>query len=90
MVDVECTRCGASGTNFKTERDAKLTLKHNERCGQKVGIVKYFIGANSKGTRGVPETFDDVSKTGNDAPHNIVKPKSKKAKKKSFSKPDKL
>lgn len=83
MVDVECTRCGASGTNYKTERDAKLTLKHNERCGQKVGIVKYFIGAKSKGTQGVPETFDDVSKIGNDTPHPVVKPKKKKVKKKS-------
>jgi hypothetical protein len=83
MVDVECTRCGASGTNFKTERDAKLTLKHNERCGQKVGIVKYFIGTKSKRTQGVPETFDDVSKIGNDTPHPVVKPKKKKTKKKS-------
>lgn len=83
MVDIECTRCGATGTNFKTERDAKLTLKHNERCGQKIGIVKYFIGAKTKKTRGVPETFDDVSKIGNDIPHPVVKPKKKKTKKKS-------
>ena len=41
MVDIECTRCGATGTGYPTPYVAKFSLIHNEKCGAKIGIPKY-------------------------------------------------
>ncbi len=41
MVDITCTRCGASGTDYPTNYVAKLTLTHNRGCGPKIGIPKF-------------------------------------------------
>lgn len=88
MVDVECTRCGASGTNYKTEREAKLTLEHNKKCGQKIGIVKYYIGKKPEGLSNRPDDAgitDDQSIITPSASSDTSKPKKKKAKKKADS-----
>ena len=41
MVDIECTRCGATGNDYPTHYVAKFTLKHETGCGAKVGVPKY-------------------------------------------------
>ena len=44
MVDIECTRCGATGSNYPTYYVAKFSLKHETGCGAKIGIPKYTDG----------------------------------------------
>lgn len=41
MVDIECTRCGATGNDYPTYYVAKFTLKHETGCGAKIGVPKY-------------------------------------------------
>ena len=41
MVDIECTRCGATGTDYPTNFVAKFSLKHETGCGARLGIPKY-------------------------------------------------
>ena len=44
MVDIECTRCGATGTDYPTNFVAKFSLKHETGCGARLGIPKYSEG----------------------------------------------
>lgn len=44
MVNIECTRCGATGTDYPTLYVAKFSLKHETGCGAKIGIPKYTEG----------------------------------------------
>ena len=44
MVDIECTRCGATGSNYPTYYVAKFSLTHETGCGARVGIPKYSDG----------------------------------------------
>ena len=44
MVDIECTRCGATGTDYPTYYVAKFSLKHETGCGARVGVPKYSDG----------------------------------------------
>ena len=41
MVNIECTRCGATGIDYPTYYVAKYTLTHQRGCGAKIGIPKY-------------------------------------------------
>ncbi len=75
MVDIECTRCGAKGTGYQTNFDAKFSLIHRAKCGAKIGVPKFSAGV---------KTTEVITNTGNDTPTIIVKPKKKKAKKKSI------
>lgn len=77
MVDIECTRCGAKGTGYQTNYEAKFSLVHNEKCGAKIGVPKFSAGV---------KTTEVISNTGNDTETLIVKPKKKKFKKKSVIK----
>ncbi len=74
MVDIECTRCGAKGTGYQTNYEAKFTLVHKEKCGAKIGVPKFSAGV---------KTTEVISTTGSDTETIIVKPKKRKAKKKS-------
>ena len=77
MVDIECTRCGATGTNYPTLYVAKFSLTHEEKCGAKIGIPKYSnVDVKTTGTIVADPTDTIVVET--DKP----KPKKKKAKKK--------
>lgn len=40
MIDIQCTRCGASGKGYPNIFNAKFTLIHEIGCGAKVGIPK--------------------------------------------------
>ena len=75
MVDIECTRCGATGSGYQTNYEAKFSLVHKEKCGAKIGVPKFSAGA---------KTTEAVSNTGSDTETIIVKPKKRKAKKKSI------
>ena len=44
MIDIECTRCGATGTDYPTYYVAKFSLKHETGCGARVGVPKYSEG----------------------------------------------
>jgi len=79
MVDIECTRCGAKGSGYQTNYEAKFSLVHKEKCGAKIGVPKFSAGV---------KTTEVISNTGNDAETLIVKPKKKKLKKKSAIKPE--
>ena len=59
MVDIECTRCGATGTGYPTLYVAKFSLTHEEKCGARVGVPKY---SNIDVTT-VPSTSDSVVQT---------------------------
>ena len=75
MVDIECTRCGATGNDYPTHYVAKFTLKHETGCGAKIGVPKY--STNVKAT-------EVTSTTATEAKEILVKlepkPKKKKAK----------
>jgi len=47
MVDIECTRCGSTGTGYATHYQAKFSLTHNTGCGAKIGIPKYSVGGKT-------------------------------------------
>jgi len=84
MVDIECTRCGAKGTGYQTNYEAKFSLIHKEKCGAKIGVPKFSAGV--KTTQVETTTASDVQTvvvagTVSDTP----KKKKKKAKKKSIS-----
>ena len=72
MVDIECTRCGATGTGYATNYVAKFSLTHNTGCGAKIGIPKYSVTTKTTVT----------TTTASDTKTVVVKPK-RKAKKKS-------
>lgn len=80
MVNIECTRCGASGIDYPTYYVAKFTLTHERGCGARIGIPSYTATAKVK-----PK---DVEPVIHDTDHSeqllsdVVKPKKKKAKKK--------
>ncbi len=69
MVNIECTRCGATGNDYPTNYVAKFTLKHETGCGAKIGVPKYS-DAKTKPVK--------VEETSLPEP---TKPKKKKAKK---------
>ncbi len=77
MVDIECTRCGAKGTGYQTNYEAKFSLIHKEKCGEKIGVPKFSAGG---------KTTEVITTTGNDTETLIVKSKKKKFKKKSVIK----
>jgi len=82
MVDIECTRCGATGTGYATNFQAKFSLIHKEKCGAKIGVPKFTAGV--KTTAASTSTISEsnpiiVSSIPSDTP----KPKKKKSKKKS-------
>jgi len=70
MVDILCTRCGATGTGYETNFVAKFSLKHETGCGAKIGIPKFSTGT---------KTIETQSET---VPTKITKQKKKKSKKK--------
>ncbi len=74
MVDIECTRCGAKGTGYQTNYEAKFSLVHNEKCGAKIGVPKFSAGG---------KTTEVITNTGNNTETLTVKSKKKKLKKKS-------
>ena len=83
MVDILCTRCGATDQGFTTYYQAKFSLVHKEKCGAKIGVPKYSTGT---------KTTEAITTTGNDTETIVVstlsdtpKPKKKKAKKKADS-----
>ncbi len=81
MVDIECTRCGAKGTGYATNYEAKFSLIHKEKCGAKIGVPLFTAGV--KTTEVSTTTASDVqtvvvSGTSSDT----SKPKKKKVKKK--------
>ncbi len=41
MVDITCTRCGATGSDYPTYYVAKFSLTHKRGCGAKIGIPHY-------------------------------------------------
>ncbi len=47
MVDIECTRCGAKGTGYGTNYEAKFTLVHKEKCGAKIGVPLFTTGVKT-------------------------------------------
>ena len=47
MVNILCTRCGASGIDYPTYYVAKFTLTHERGCGAKIGIPKYTATASA-------------------------------------------
>lgn len=80
MVNIECTRCGASGTDFPTFYVAKFSLQHNTGCGAKIGIPKYSEGKPTlKDVEPVIQTAPKDEKLFSD----VTKPKKKKASKKT-------
>ena len=79
MVDIECTRCGATGTNYPTNYVAKFSLTHETGCGARVGIPKYSEGKLTlKEVEPVIHDTDHSEKLFSD----VVKSEKKKTKKK--------
>ena len=77
MVDIECTRCGAKGTGYATNFQAKFTLVHKEKCGAKIGVPKFSAG--------VKTTQAETTTVSEGKPIVVShKPKKKKAKKKAI------
>ncbi len=74
MVDIECTRCGAKGSGYQTNYEAKFSLIHKEKCGAKIGVPKFSAGV---------KTTEAITNTGSETETIIVKPKKRKAKKKA-------
>ena len=70
MVDIQCTRCGATGNNYPTLYVAKFSLKHETGCGAKIGVPKYS-DTNTKSVKVEETSFHEPTE----------KPKKKKAKK---------
>ena len=56
MVNIECTRCHATGTDYPTIYVAKFSLKHETGCGAKIGIPKYSEGKTQEQTTVISET----------------------------------
>lgn len=82
MVDIECTRCGATGQGFTTYYQAKFNLVHKEKCGAKIGVPKYSTG--TKTTEAISTTATESTPIiVSDIPSDTPKPKKKKSKKKS-------
>ena len=75
MVDIECTRCGAKGTGYQTNYEAKFSLIHKEKCGAKIGVPKF--------TAGVKTTQTETTTASDTQTIVVPKPKKRKAKKKS-------
>ena len=73
MVNIECTRCGATGTDYPTLYVAKFSLKHETGCGAKIGVPKY-TDSNVKAKSAEAQETSLAEPT--------EKPKKKKAKKK--------
>ena len=82
MVDIECTRCGATGTGYATNFQAKFSLIHKEKCGAKIGVPKFTAGVKT-----TPASTSTISESKpiivSDIPSDTPKPKKKKLKKKS-------
>ncbi len=78
MVDIECTRCGAKGSGYQTNYEAKFSLVHKEKCGAKIGVPKFSAGV--KTTQTETTTASDTQR--------IVVPKPKSKKKKATKKSD--
>ena len=76
MVDIECTRCHATGTGYATNYQAKFSLIHKEKCGAKIGVPKYSIGA---------KTTESTTTTASDSNTILVEAKLKKRKVKKKS-----
>ena len=82
MVDIECTRCGAKGTGYATNLQAKFSLIHKEKCGAKIGVPKFT--ADVKTTAASTSTISESKPIiVSDIPSDTPKPKKKKLKKKS-------
>ena len=82
MIDIQCTRCGAKGTGYATNYEAKFSLIHNEKCGAKIGVPK--ISARVKTTEVISTTGNDTETMVEGIPSDTPKPKKKKSKKKSI------
>lgn len=80
MVDIQCTRCGATGTGYETNYVAKFTLKHETGCGAKIGVPKYTDGIIKSLQTKESEASIDIDK--GDLSTVTEKSKKKKAKKK--------
>ena len=81
MVNIECTRCGASGIDYPTYYVAKFTLTHERGCGAKIGIPSYTATGTKptlKEVEPVIQKPDNTEKLFAD----VTKPKKKRAKKK--------
>ena len=78
MVDIECTRCGATGSGYQTNYEAKFSLIHKEKCGAKIGVPKFSAGVKTT----------EVSSTTASDTQTIVVPKIKSKKKKVKKKSD--
>ena len=83
MVNIECTRCGASGIDYPTYYVAKFTLTHEKGCGAKIGIPSYTATQTAKPTikevEPVIQKPDNTEKLFGDG----VKPKKKRTTKKT-------
>lgn len=71
MVNIECTRCGATGIDYPTYYVAKFTLPHKRGCGARIGIPSYTATAKVK-----------LTVEPDDTPKPAPKPKRKKESKK--------
>ena len=80
MVNIECTRCGATGIDYPTYYVAKFTLTHERGCGARIGIPSYTATGKPK--------LKEVEPVIHDTDHSEqlfsdeIKPKKKKATKK--------
>ncbi len=76
MVNIECTRCGATGIDYPTYYVAKFTLTHERGCGARIGIPSYTATAKATPTETpLPEPKEEKPKVS-------AKPKRKKTAKK--------
>ena len=74
MVDIQCTRCNATGTGYETNYVAKFSLIHERGCGARIGIPKFTeTSVAAKIETPLPEPKEE-------------KPKKKKASKKAQTK----
>ena len=75
MVDIECTRCGATGTDYPTNFVAKFSLKHETGCGARLGIPKYSEGKTKpteEQTTVISEKKETKKKTKKKKVHTIL------------------
>jgi hypothetical protein len=85
MVNIECTRCHATGIDYPTYYVAKYTLTHERGCGAKIGIPSYTATGKAKPT--LKEVEPVIQKAPKDEKlfSDVVKAKKKRLKKTDHS-----
>ena len=75
MINIECTRCGATGNDYPTYYVDTVSLKHETGCGARLGIPKYSEGKTKpteEQTTVISEKKETKKKTKKKKVHTIL------------------